>query len=206
MEKIPTLFVRDDQDRKYVTREVNPGCEWVPDGEGTPTRKYDGTCVMYDPEDGGWWARREVKPGKAEPPNFRPVAHDDTTGKTVGWEPVEQSAFAKWHAQAIDGLAEQEPGTYELIGPKVNGNPEGEPTHRLVAHALADVMDVPDRSYDGIAAVLAASPGIEGIVFHHPDGRMVKIKRRDFCVGGRQRSRYTDPHCRGLRPELASPR
>lgn len=179
MQKIPTLFVRDENDRRHVTTNVTPGCEWVIDGEGAPTRKYDGTCVMYDGMD--WWARREVKPGKTAPPGFVPLSTDENTGKTVGWEPIEQSSFAKWHAQAIEGIAEQEPGTYELIGPKVNGNPEGEQEHRIVAHALADVMDVPDRSFDGIAKVLAAAPGIEGIVFHHPDGRMVKIKRRDFA-------------------------
>ena len=178
MKKIPTLFVRDENDRKHVTHEVNPGCEWVLAGEGQATRKYDGTCVMYDGE--RWWARREVKPGKISPPSWRHVESDTTTGKSVGWEPVEQSAFAKWHEQAIDGIAEQEEGTYELIGPKVNGNPEGEQAHRLVAHALADVLDIPDRSYDALAGFLAAAPAMEGIVFHHEDGRMVKIKRRDF--------------------------
>jgi len=184
VEKIPTLFVRDAKDRRFVTTDVTPGCEWVLAGEGTPTRKYDGTCVMYDGE--RWWARREVKHGKPAPEGFIPLSTDGNTGKTVGWEPVEQSAFAKWHAQAIDGIAEQEPGTYELIGPKINGNPEGEHAHRLVAHALADVLDVPDRSYDTLAAFLAASPAMEGIVFHHEDGRMVKIKRRDFrCLTNR---------------------
>ena len=92
MRKIPTLFVRDEQDRRYVTAEVSPGCEWVLEGEGVPTRKYDGTCVMYDGE--RWWARREVKPGKTSPPFWRHVDSDTTTGKSVGWEPVEQSAFA----------------------------------------------------------------------------------------------------------------
>ena len=180
MKKIPTMFVRDFErgNGRYVTSDVTPGCDWVLAGEGVPTRKYDGTCVMFDGE--RWWARREVKAGKATPDGFQPVETDETTGKTVGWEPVEQSSFAKFHAEAIDGIAQQEPGTYELIGPKVNGNPESAASHRIVAHALAEPMDVPDRSYDGIRAVLAAAPGIEGIVFHHPDGRMAKIKGRDF--------------------------
>lgn len=180
MRKIPTVFVRDSENRSRVTPEVNPGCEWVLAGEGVPTRKYDGTCVMFD--GARWWARREVKQGKPEPAGFVALSTDETTGRTVGWEPVEQSAFAKWHAQALAGLAEQEPGTYELIGPKVNGNPEGESGHRLVAHALADVLDVPDRSFDGIHRFLAAAPVMEGIVFHHPDGRMAKIKRRDYGI------------------------
>lgn len=179
MEKIPTLFVRDPAtNRRHVTTEVTPGCEWVAAGEGTPTRKYDGTCVMFDGT--AWWARREVKAGKTPPPGYLALATDPQTGKTVGWEPVEGSGFARWHAEAVDGIAVQEPGTYELIGPKINGNPEGEPAHRLVAHVLADVLDVPDRSYDGLCAALAAAPAIEGVVFHHPDGRMAKIKRRDL--------------------------
>ena len=49
MRKIPTLFVRDwDGDRRYVLDEVAPGCEWVTKGDGIATRKYDGTCVMFD--------------------------------------------------------------------------------------------------------------------------------------------------------------
>jgi hypothetical protein len=66
MRKIPTLFERDwDGDRRYVLPQVTPGCEWVIAGEGTPTRKYDGTCVMFDGE--RWWARREVKADKMPP-------------------------------------------------------------------------------------------------------------------------------------------
>src|SRR5207237_1222319 len=61
MQKIPTLFVRDEQDRRYVTEVVTPGCEWVMADEGQATRKFDGTCVMLD-QHGDWWARREVKP------------------------------------------------------------------------------------------------------------------------------------------------
>lgn len=182
MMKIPTLFARDfGRDPRYVTRDMTPGCEWVLKGEGTPTRKYDGTCVMVD-EDGDWWARREVKPGKRPPADFVQVAHDDETGKTVGWEPVGQSAFSKWHAEALANPYEKRPaGTYELIGPKVNGNPENTDRHELIRHADAWVLaDVP-RDFDGIAAWLHAH-SYEGIVWHHRDGRMAKIKKRDFPV------------------------
>jgi hypothetical protein len=178
LKKIPTLFERDfENNPRYVTRAVTPGCEWVMSGEGVPTRKYDGTCVMFDGEQ--WWARREVKRGAATPPNFQMVERDDTTGKTVGWEPANQSGFAKWIAEAALGLAWQ-PGTYELCGPKVNGNPERFDEHRLIAHA-AEVIEQAPRDYDGLAAWLRAH-SFEGIVFHHPDGRMVKIKARDFAA------------------------
>lgn len=183
MRKIPTLFRRDPDDMKRVLPEINPECQWVIDGHGEPTRKYDGTCVMLD-EDGTWWARREVKAGKATPPGYRPVMTDPATGKTVGWEPVGQSAFAKFHAQAVEGDGGWEPGTFEMVGPKVNGNPEGVGEHMLVRHSTADRLDAP-RDYDGLREWLLAHPQYEGIVWHYPqpDGTvlMAKLKRRDFA-------------------------
>ena len=38
MRKILTLFVRDPQDMRHVTREVHPDCAWVLAGEGVATR------------------------------------------------------------------------------------------------------------------------------------------------------------------------
>ena len=188
MKKIPTLFVRDPKTGlRYVTPEVHPDCQWVLDGAGIPTRKYDGTCVMFDGS--VWWARREVKPGKATPPEFVQVEHDEVTGKTVGWEPIEQSAFAKYHAEAAvfgnsTGITGWPRGTYELVGPKGNGNPERTRTHALWAHDAADALDdQKPRSYASIRhAVIAYHDvdGAEGIVYHHPDGRMAMIKRKDF--------------------------
>jgi hypothetical protein len=181
VKKIPTLFLRDPGDMRRVTREAHPDCQWVLDGEGVATRKYDGTCMRVD-ETGQWYARREVKPGKTAPPNFEPVMTDETTGKTVGWEPAEQSAFAKYLAEAIrqqDPLKPFEPGTYELCGAKVNGNPESFVGHVLVRHDEAPVLDDAPRDFDGLAKYLADFPH-EGIVWHHPDGRMAKVKVRDF--------------------------
>ncbi len=74
-------------------------------------------------------------------------------------------------------------GTFELVGPKINGNPERSDLHRLVEHALARDVAVPELTFEGIrsaALALATADGCEGIVWHHPDGRMAKIKARDF--------------------------
>ncbi|WP_371796610.1 DUF5565 family protein [Streptomyces sp. NBC_01718] len=185
MDKIPTMFVRDFATRPArVLLEVTPGCEWVLAGEGRATRKYDGTCVMLD-EAGDWWARREVRPGKPPPPNYVVISTDDATGRTVGWEPIGQSSFAKFHAEAVQNFGSRDgiTGTFELVGPKINGNPERSDFHRLVEHALARDVTVPALSFEGIrsaALALAAADGCEGIVWHHPDGRMAKIKARDF--------------------------
>lgn len=178
MDKIPTLFVRNEQDRRYVTTEVTPGCEWVLAGEGVCTRKYDGTCLMFDGD--AWWSRREVKPGKAEPSGFVALSTDENTGKTIGWEPVAQSSFHGAFSTIPASMRPTTPGTYELIGPKVNGNPENAETHRLVPHGH-DHLGPSIRTYEQIRDyLLACTPPIEGFVYHHPDGRMVKIKRRDF--------------------------
>ena len=180
MNKIPTLFRRDPEDRKRILAEADPGCLWVLAGEGTPTRKYDGTCVMLD-EDGVWWARREVRPGRVRPPGYLPAMTDEVTGKTVGWEPIEQSTYAKCHVEAVAAArGPWRPGTYELIGPKINGNPEAVRGHALVAHADAERLDAP-RDLDGLRAWLLAHPSYEGIVWHHPDGRRAKLKHRDFA-------------------------
>lgn len=177
MNKIPTLYRRNPDDRRYVTGDVTPGCEWVLAGEGVPTRKIDGTCMMLD-SDGQWWARREVKAGKTPPANFVPVTTDDVTGKTMGWEPVEQSPFAKFHAEAVAHVLSTEAGTYELIGPKINGNPEGGERHELVPHDPDLLAYEPGSPAELIAA--ARNYGWEGVVWHHPDGRMAKLKVRDY--------------------------
>ena len=186
MMKIPTLFVRDPTNRAKVTDQVTPGCEWVLAGEGAPTRKYDGTCVMYD--GALWWARREVKPGKTPPPGFTTIGYDDVTGKTVGWEPINQSGYAAVHAEALTPARSWPPGTYELCGPKVNGNPEALPRHMVFSHAaatwapptmwsLGSLLTVPEVVH---LVTAVGGWGWEGIVWHHPDGRMAKLKDRDL--------------------------
>jgi hypothetical protein len=186
MKKIPTALVRDPNNRAKVLPEIAPGCEWVFAGEGIPTRKYDGTCVMLD-EHGDWWARREIKPGKGAPDGFIEIQYDEITGKTQGWEPMENSSFAKFHAEALtDKEHWKQQGTYELIGPKINGNPDRMISHTLVRHEEAE--HIPDlnglilspETVMKIVRKIGNFPGWEGVVWHHPDGRMAKLKARDL--------------------------
>ncbi len=175
MRKIPTLFKRDPDDRRHLLPAVTPGCEWVLEGEGVPTRKYDGTCCLV--RAGVLYKRHEVKPGKTPPPEFEPVDHDEVTGKTVGWVPVGDGPEDRWHREAVGSVLPLD-GSYELCGPKVQGNPEGFEGHVLVRHDQAEELDAP-RDFNGLADWLRHAT-IEGIVWHHPDGRMAKLKRRDF--------------------------
>jgi len=42
MKKIPTIFKRNPDRMQEIMPEQHPDCGWVFDGEGAPTRKYDG--------------------------------------------------------------------------------------------------------------------------------------------------------------------
>jgi len=48
----------------------------------------------------------------------------------------------------------------------------------FIPHGVEKVSIAP-RDFEGLKTFLATA-GIEGIVWWHPDGRMVKIKTRDF--------------------------
>jgi hypothetical protein len=184
LKKIPTVFVRAPDDLRRVIDAWHPDCLWVRDGEGVPTRKYDGTCVMFDGD--RWWARRTVKLDAERPPGFWMVQMDAAAQKEIGWEPAEQSPFRKplFEALSISVLHGWPAGTYELCGPKINGNPEGLGHHELFLHEAAQRITLPLRrdfeTLRDILELLRLLNHVEGLVFHHPDGRMAKLKGRDF--------------------------
>jgi len=175
MNKIPTIFIRDMSRRPaLVTPEWHPDALWVRDGEGVATCKYDGTsCLVRDRK---LYKRRELRPGDTAPPDFESLGTDENTGKTVGWVPVGDGPDDRWHRDAFTGT--EEPGTYELMGPKINGNTSKLADHVLIRHMTAEQFDAP-RDFEGLKAWLAEH-NIEGLVWHRHDGRMAKIKRRDF--------------------------
>ena len=174
MKKIPTIFNRNyDSNRCRVFNMQHPDCDWVFNGKGVATRKWDGTCCMI--KDGEYFKRRCVKMGKPIPLNFTEEEFQKSTGKRFGWMPVTEED--KWHVEALySGLVD---GTYELLGPKIQGNPEGYDRYVLVCHRYAQEYHGILRTFDGIREFMK-DKDIEGIVFHHPDGRMAKIKKSDF--------------------------
>lgn len=180
MKKIPTIFERDwDGDRSRVLDIPTPGCEWVFLGEGVATKKYDGTACLF--QDGKLWKRLEVRGEKPIPAEFIQVDDDLKTGKIVGWVPVLDGPEDKWHRDALTrAIFDLNPGTYELVGPKIQGNPEGFKIHQLLEHDRAPQYEV-TRTFEGLKKALSKLK-IEGFVFHHHDGRMAKIKARDFGI------------------------
>lgn len=179
MQSIPTLFVRDERGR--AMNQIAPGCEWVIAHEGRATVKIDGTACMVR-------AGRLYKRMKASEPV--PVGwescHVPPMPSGHGWYPVGNGPEDRWHREAsLDGLAGLADGTYELVGPNVQRNP-----YRLTEHCLLRHGDIPflwpmiDMGENAFDIVRRALSGVrcEGIVWHHPDGRMVKLKRRDFGI------------------------
>ena len=184
MQKIISLFQRNYDGDRLVRDEVVPGAEWVQAGEGVATIKYDGTCCMV--RAGILYKRYDAKAGKRPPPDFEPAqpVADEITGHWPGWVPVGDGPEDRWHREAwanepgpVIVVAD---GTYELLGPRIQGNPDGLTRHQFHRHGSHEVPGFP-RDFEGIKAALATM-GVEGIVWHHPDGRMVKIKAKDFGI------------------------
>jgi len=187
VEKIISLFARNYDGDRLVRDEIVPGAEWVVAGEGVATQKWDGTACLV--RDGLFYKRYDAKRGKTPPLGFEPAQEPDpVTGHWPGWVFVGNGPEDRWHREAWvqpDVAPGQrlppEDGTYELVGPKIQGNPEGLERHRLMRHGKVGVLPDAPRDFAGLRTYLDGG-GIEGIVWHHPDGRMVKIKARDFGV------------------------
>ncbi len=180
MKKIPTIYCRDPVNRSKLTQVAHPDCMWVFNGEGVATQKIDGTCCLI--KNGVLYKRREVKGDKPFPGGFIVVEWDSTTRKHVGWIKVDpDDPGDKWHMEAFTRPGAHFPdGTYELCGPKIQGNAEQHGMHILLQHDMAtQFQGAPVCSQHDLAQWLR-DYNIEGLVWHHPDGRMAKIKKKDL--------------------------
>jgi hypothetical protein len=181
MKKIISLFKRNYEGDRQIFDEIVPGAEWVIAGEGVPTVKIDGTSCLV--QDGVLYKRYDAKNSKQPPNGFIPAQDPDPiTGHWPGWIWVDSAKPEnQWHIKAFNESAFTD-GTYELIGPKVQGNPYGLQQHELVGHGtwLFDMNDLPPRDFVGLCSWFEKHPQYEGIVWYRSNGDMVKIKRRDY--------------------------
>ncbi len=178
MKKVISLFKRDYQGNRQVINEIVPGAEWVANGEGIATVKIDGTsCLVYG---GKLFKRYDAKKGRVPPAGFEQAQDPDpVTGHWPGWLPVGDGPEDRWHREANLLMGRLTDGTYELIGPKIQSNPYKLQEHILVRHGEWVFDDDPPRTYDELR-IWFEENNVEGIVWNHPGGDMVKIKRRDF--------------------------
>ena len=179
MQKVISLFQRDYKGTHLVYDEIVSGAEWVVNGEGMATEKIDGTsCLIRDDK---LYKRYDVKQGKTPPPDFEPAQDPDPiTGHWPGWVPVTDKPDDKWHREVWENEGKNLPnGTYELVGPKVQSNKYNLTKHLFRLHGDVVLANAP-CDFEGLRQYFEAHPELEGVVWHHPDGRLVKIKRRDF--------------------------
>lgn len=188
MHKIITLFQRNYDTNRLVRNEVTPGAEWVLRGEGTPTIKWDGTSCLV--RDGKLYKRYDAHNTKTLPDNFEPAQSepDSLTGHWPGWVPVGDGPEDKWHREAWNYHFSQDQKslpdwTYELVGPKVQGNPYNAVSHMLIDHGYPELEHRVPTDFNGLHDYLANIHD-EGIVWWHditdPNCEKVKIKRKDF--------------------------
>lgn len=194
MVKLSTLFdIEFTNQIKHLKRSVRQCNEWVftDKANSKPMRKLDGSaCAVID---GMLYARYDAKNGKSAPQDAIPCQDaDPVTGHHPHWDPVtETKTQYKWHIAALCGIKLSdvhkfyEDGTYELVGEKINSNREKLSGHQLVRHDSLLLDDFPDydidNGYDVIKEYLTTHD-IEGIVFHHTDGRMCKIRKSDYNI------------------------
>jgi len=183
MEKIPTIFERNEA-FKVVDRR-RPGCEWVFAGEGSATEKLDGTNCRLTVRSGTVVrVEKRCNPGREH--KKRGIV-DGWYGDAHEDDPADRWLFEAVRGTDVTGWPDGE-HSVEALGPKIQGNPLGLAAHVCVAFNLhAPIHESAPRTYEGLREFLRDldsrfAPGhpAEGLVFHHPDGRRAKIKRKDF--------------------------
>lgn len=204
MKKIKTIFDRDWNGNRQVINKINPGTEnFHNDFKNIfTTRKWNGTACMI--KDNVLYKRYDAK-DKEPPKDFIECEYFD--GKHhLGW--VKCDLFNpgdKYHFEAFNRnifeLSDIYPngcykgflhgiiqirnskniwlnGTYELIGEKINKNPENVKGHILVYHGVDIIDDLKSIEFNYLKNWFK-DKDIEGIVFY--DGlKTAKIKKKDF--------------------------
>lgn len=176
MKKISTLFAKNPNDLARVTDKINIENKWVIEGKAIATRKFDGTSAAII--GGEIFKRFDAKKGRTIPAGAIPCQEaDPISGHHPHWLKCERSKSEDKHFfEAFDQLENKIDGTYELCGPKVQGNPE-----KFERHG-EEILDFVSLNFDDLENFLSEND-IEGIVFHHiSDGRMCKLRKSDFGI------------------------
>lgn len=189
MKKISTLYKKDPSDLGRIINEINPENQWVFEGEAIATRKFDGTSTAII--NGELYKRYDVKKGRQIPEGAIPCQEADTiTGHHPHWlicdvNKQEDKYFFEGLQQTLVNMSLPvlPDGTYELVGEKVQNNPERITGHLLVRHGI-ETIDLLSLDFEYLKEYLSNPDNdIEGIVFHHKsDNRMCKLRKSDFGI------------------------
>lgn len=101
MKKIASVFQRNYDGDRCVRNEVVQGSEWVINGEGIATRKWDGMAVLV--RFGEVFKRYDAKTGRTPPSDFVPAQPeaDPVSGHWPGWVP----AVGPDSARVMEGIS-----------------------------------------------------------------------------------------------------
>lgn len=209
MKKMPIIFdmtFNHEGDREVfhtIREEIRSlvGKTLADGGHIIPTFKRDRTAVFRD-VDGEWFTRRAVKTGKQAPEGFIALETDPNTGTTFGWEPKESSPMKKFLDRAIarfiddNGAEPPRNTTFELLGPKINGNPEHVDADELQIHGNEKATNFPtiqeilvnNEPFEMLKPIFTdfRARHIEGVVFWtaDEDGNLIeprfKVRCKDF--------------------------
>jgi hypothetical protein len=186
MKKIQTLFKRDWEGKGNITREY---CQ--PDvldllKTAVATEKLDGTNVRLTVRN-----HFLIRLEKRRNPDKTQKARGINEPWYVDADEFDPGDKYIWEAARGTDLSEISDGEFsaEAVGPRIQGNSLNLTTHRVVFFTLgqAPVFEDVPFIYDDLKEWLPAQKskygndcGIEGIVWHCPDGQMFKIKTKDF--------------------------
>ncbi len=136
-----TLYVKDSN--HMATSEIQ--CNWVFDDGVKAHLKRDGTACMF--KDGQLYKRYDAKLNRKtgeykQPPkgSIQCCDPDEVTGHWPHWVLCDETD--KWHMEALNTQGVLQDGTYELCGPKINGNRERLSHHVFIDHK-ADMFPPP---------------------------------------------------------------
>jgi hypothetical protein len=194
MKKMTTLYKQqftklpDNKGRIFsgLSKETNPENDWVfTDPTVVAYRKLDGASAAII--NGNIYSRymsRQRKNTAAQVPlNGIPAQLniDEATQTHPYWVPAEAKGTGKHHYNAFINQPGLPDGTYELIGPSINGNPDDVVINTLMSHnADSLLVKLPEVITREILKQLIISQPWEGLVFRNSNDDMCKLRRVDF--------------------------
>lgn len=200
MKKIPTLLPKDPNDLgRVIPGEVNQKVTHF-------SIKIDGTSCMI--RNGLPYCRYDAKLFKKKngkltsftieeimdtlPQGSIPCqAPDQVSGHWPHWIPVlETNPEQQYILEGYKALPIIIDGTYECIGPKIQGNPHGEETHIWIQHTSPDLIIAVEYwqtdPYNTFKSLFENFPW-EGLVAYNGNEPIAKIRRSDF---GYEKTKY----------------
>jgi hypothetical protein len=194
MKKMTTLYKQEfdqlpnNKGRVFsgLSQETNTENDWVfTDPTTVAYRKLDGaSAAIINGKVYYRYMSRQRKNTPAQIPVDGIPAQpniDEATQTHPYWVPAEAKGNGKHHYDAFINQPNLPDGTYELIGPSINGNAEHAVTNILVPHnANKLLVKLPtELTRESLKQLIMSQPW-EGLVFRNSNDDMCKLRRVDF--------------------------